>query len=104
MNRPGPRPKPNAVTIAPAVRRGPRVPVAAMNTATCRKQPRWSEQPDVHFFFLVPALEIGTPKCARPLKSAQSIKAATCRDEHRDVANYRDANRSEVFVLRPSNY
>ena len=67
------------------------------------KQPRRSQQPDVHVFFFVATPEIGMPECARPVKPARALEAATRFDERPDVANHPDANRSEVFVLWLSN-
>ena len=43
------------------------------------------------------------PECAQPLKFARPFEAARSRGERPDVANDPDANRSDVFVLRPYN-
>ena len=66
-------------------------------------QPRRSQQPDVDVFLFVAAIGIAMPTCARLVEPARTFEAATRPDEHRDAANNPDANRSEVFLLRPSN-
>ena len=67
-------------------------------------QPRRSQQPDVDVFVFVATLEIEMPECARPVKFARTFEGAGSRGERPDVANDPDANRSDVFVLRPYNY
>ena len=54
-------------------------------------------------WFFVAAPEIGTPEHVRLVKAARTVDDARRLDEHRDVANHPDANRSDVFVLCPYN-
>ena len=56
------------------------------------------------FFFFVATLEIGTPECVRLVQPARAVEEAVRLDQHLDVSNHRDANRSEVFLLRPSTF
>ena len=67
-------------------------------------QPRRSTQPDVDVLFFSATLKIGVPECARPVTFARTFEAAGSHGERPDVANDRDANRSDVFLLCPYNY
>ena len=67
------------------------------------KQPHRRQQPDPNRSSPVATAEIETPECARLVKPARALKAATRFDERPDVASDPDANRSEVFFLWLSN-
>ena len=94
---------PDAATVAPTARRCPTVASRSDERGNLPNQPRRSQQPDVDVFFFVATLEIGMPECARPAKFARTFEAAGSRGERPAVANDPDANRSDVFVLRPYN-
>ena len=67
------------------------------------RKPRRSQQPDVDVFSFVAAPEIGTAECIRLVKPARAVEEARRHDEHGTVTNCPDANRSDVFLLRPYN-
>ena len=100
---PGPRVVPDAATGAPTARRCPTVASRSDKRGDLPNQPRRSQQPDVDVFVFVATLEIGMPECARPVTFARTLEAAGSRGERPDVANDPDANRSDVFLLRPYN-
>ena len=54
-------------------------------------------------FFLVAAPEIGMTDRVRLSKPARAVEEARRHDEYSAATNYPDANRSDVFVLRPYN-
>ncbi len=66
-------------------------------------QPRRGPQPDVDVFVLVATPEIGVFTCARLVRPARAVEEARRLDKHCDATSYSDANRSDVFVLRPYN-
>ena len=99
----GPRVVPDAATVAPTARRYPTVVSRPAERGDLPNQPRRSRQPVVDVFVFVATLEIGMPECARPVKVARTFEAAWSRGERPDVANDPDANRSDVFLLRPYN-
>ena len=100
---PGPRLVPDAAIGAPTARRCPSVASRRGERDDLPNQPRRPQQPDVEVFFFVATLEIGMPECARPVKFARTLEGAGSRGEQPDVANDPDAERSDVFVLRPYN-
>ena len=100
---PGPRVVPNSAIVAPTARRCPSVASRPDDRGDQPKQPRRSQQPDVHVFFLVATPEIGMSECVRLVKPARAVEEALRHDEHGAVTNHPDANRSDVFVLRPYN-
>ena len=100
---PGPRLVPDAAIGAPTARRCPSVASRRGERDDLPNQPRRPQQPDVEVFFFVATLEIGMPECARPVTFARTLEGAGSRGEQPDVANDPDAERSDVFVLRPYN-
>ena len=53
--------------------------------------------------FMVATPEIGTSECVWLVKPARAVEEERCHDGHGAVTNHPDANRSDVFVLRPYN-
>ena len=103
MNEPRPAVVSDAATVAPTARRCPTVASQPDERDDLPNQPRRSQQPDGDVSFFVATLEIGMLECARPVKVARTFEAVGSRGERADVANDPDANRSDVFVLRPYN-
>ena len=88
---------------APAARRCPSVASRPDERGDLPNQPRRSQQPDVDVCVFVATLEIEMPECAQPVTFARTFEGAGSRGERPDVANDPDANRYDVFVLRPYN-
>ena len=103
MNDPGPRVVTDAAIAAPAVRRCPQVARRPDDRGDLHKQLRRSQQPDVDVFFFVARPETETSERVQPVKLARTIEEERRYDEHCVVTNHPDANRSDVFVLRPYN-
>ena len=100
---PSPRMMPDSAIGAPTARRCPSVASRPDERGDVPKQPRRSQQPDVHVLFLVATPEIGTSEWVRLVKLARAVEEQRRHDEHGAVTNYPDANRSDVFVLCPYN-
>ncbi len=94
---------PDAAIVAPTARRCPSVDSRPDERGDLSKQPRRSQQPDVHVFFLVATSEIGTCACVRLVKPARTVGEGRRHDEHSAVTNHPGPNCYDVFLLRPHN-
>ena len=78
-------------------------PATAMNATTCPNNRDVGSSQMSMWFVLVATPKIGTSERVRPVKPARAVGEARRHDEHRDRPHHPDANRSDVFVLRPYN-
>ena len=97
----GLRAGPDAAIVAPTARRCPTVASRHGECDDLPNQPRRSQQPDVGVFSSLQRSRSECPSVPSPLKFVRPFEAARSRGERPDVANDPDANRSDVFVLRP---